>query len=1289
MTIYNYDDALKMSIEYFGGEEISAKVFLDKYALKDSNNVLLEATPEQMFHRISSELHRIEKKKYKNPLSFEEILEYLRDFKRIIPQGSPMSGIGNPYQFVTISNCYVVPSPLDSYGGICREDEHVVQISKRRGGVGTDISNLRPNGSSTTNAARSSTGIIPFMERFSNSIREVGQSGRRGALMLTLSIHHPEVLDFAKVKRNLNKVTGANLSIRLSDEFLKAVKDGKKYEQRFPVDAEPGKGKVSQMVDAREVWMKIIENAHATAEPGLLFWDRIISESPADCYSAFGYATTSTNPCICGDTLVYVADGRGHVSIKQLAKEGKDISVFCYDQKGKIAIRTMRNPRVTGYKEKIYKLILEDGCEVKATGNHKFRLGNGEYKQLKEIVPGDSIKTLTKYESSLKDIFPKCNSNSQDYLWISDGFSKNIAEHRLIASHFYREIKKGEIVHHIDYDAKNNSPMNLKIITKKDHDKFHSIDMIGDKNPMRRAKTEWSEEKWEEYRKKHSENNRGNRNANFSGISHEEIKKHAIELTLKLGRRFSKKEWIGYAKEKNIVVAFSKWRKKNIGSILELSRKAALECDFKNIDEDPRLLRTLQKAFHQGYVAKIEGNQVLVRKKCEYCDNYFYVNYFRREIGFCSRSCSNLYLNTQGVNKKRTSTINETYLKKSIETKNKQLDIFTSLKYKIEKEPLLKEWEDECKKNNIPHRLRTKYGFDNFKELKESSLVYNHRVIAVEECGYEDVYNGTVDDFHNFFVGGFGKKTKNNKNKFLYVNNLQCGELPLCPYDSCRLLLLNLFGYVKEPFTKDAYFDFESFTADSKIAQRFMDDLIDIELEMIDRIIKKIKDDPESIEIKRNELELWTNMKRACGRARRTGTGITALGDTLAALGVEYGSVKSIKVTEDIYRTLKLACYRSSVEMAKEIGAFEIWDPKLEAENPFLLRIKEEDSELYADMNKYGRRNIACLTTAPAGSVSILTQTTSGIEPLFQISYKRRKKINVNDGDMRVDFIDPKGDKWQEFEIYHPKVKMWMDITGETDITKSPWHGCCADDLNWLNRVKMQAAANRHVDHSISSTLNLPEDVTVEEVAKIYEAAWKEGCKGLTVYRKNCRTGVLVDNTAEEKKLKIKKTQAPKRPKILSADIYHTVSKGELYFVIVGLLGDDPYEVFAGKNGEIKKSVKNGMIQKLSRGKYSLLAENGEILQDDISKHIDEDQEAITRLISSNLRHGCDVSFVVHQLEKVKGDLLSYSKAISRVLKKYIPENQRVHGESCKECGAELVRVEGCLTCRSCGWSRC
>ncbi len=810
--VFEYKEALKNSVEYFNGEEISAKVFLDKYALKNKERDILEDTPKRMFDRIATEIARVEQKKFKKPMTHNEIYSYLDGFNRIVPQGSPLSGIGNPYQFVTISNCYVVESPVDSYGGIFRTDETTAQISKRRGGVGTDISNLRPGGSSTTNAALTSTGIIPFMERYSNTIREVGQSGRRGALMLTISIHHPEVVQFARVKRDLGRVTGANLSIRLSDEFLNAVKNNKEYEQRFPVDAKFGEGKLSHMVDARKVWMEIIENAHATAEPGLLFWDNIIRQSPADCYEKFGFKTTSTNPC---------------------------------------------------------------------------------------------------------------------------------------------------------------------------------------------------------------------------------------------------------------------------------------------------------------------------------------------------------------------------------------------------------------------------------------------------------------------------------------------GELPLCPYDSCRLLLLNLYGYVRNKYQKNSYFDYEAFKADAIVAQRFMDDFIDIELEMIDRIIKKIEKDPESEDIKAVELLLWKNMKKMCSTGRRTGTGITALGDTLAALGIKYGSKKSIDTTEEIYKTLKLSCYKSSVKMAKELGPFSCWDPKLEKNNEFLLRIKEEDPSLYREMNKYGRRNIALLTTAPAGSVSILTQTTSGIEPVYQISYKRRKKININDKGVRVDYVDNSGDSWQEFNIFHPKIKEWTEITGEIDITKSPWFGCCANDINWRNRVKLQAVANKHVDHSISSTVNLPEDVSVEEVAKIYETAWQAGCKGITVYRKNCRAGVLVDNTSEEKGF-ITKTNAPKRPKILPADVYHTISKGEQYFVIVGLMGNDPYEVFAGKHDSyIPRTMKKGMLKKIKRGRYSLLEENGTVIFEDIAKTIGEDQEAVTRLISSNLRHGCDVSFVVHQLEKVKGDLMSFSKAISRVLKKYIPDHTKVHGEVCKECGAGLIREQGCIACKSCGWSRC
>lgn len=812
-NIYTYEEALESSKKYFDGDELAAKVFVDKYALKNSNNELLEENPNQMHDRLATEIARIEKNKFKKPMSKEDIEEYIKDFKRIIPQGSPMYGIGNEFQYVSISNCFVIDAPEDSYAGIMKTDEEIVQISKRRGGVGLDISKLRPKGSITTNAAKTSTGVVSFLERYSNTIREVGQSGRRGALLVSLSVHHPDILDFTNVKKDSKKVTGANISVRLSDEFLEAVKKDEEYEQRWPVDSK--ETVVSKKVKARDVWMQIIECAWECADPGLLFWDTIIKESPADCYSKFGFNSQTTNPC---------------------------------------------------------------------------------------------------------------------------------------------------------------------------------------------------------------------------------------------------------------------------------------------------------------------------------------------------------------------------------------------------------------------------------------------------------------------------------------------GEIILCSGDSCRLLSLNLYSYVKNPFTKEAYFDYEFFKSDVKIAQRIQDNIVDLEIEAVSRILNKIKKDPEDKKIKNRETDVWELILNKAKLGRRTGTGITALGDTIAALGFKYGSQESIKEIDNIYRTLKLGVYESSVEMAKELGPFEIWDKNLEKDNIYLNRLKDEDPSLYKKMQKYGRRNIACLTTPPAGSISMLTQTTSGIEPCFQMSYKRRKKINENDGNTRIDFVDDNGDKWQEFEVLHPKLKKWKETTNQDDITKSPWFNSCAEEIDWVSRVKIQSTANRHVDHSISSTINLPEDVSVEDVAKIYETAWEEGVKGITVYRKNCKTGVLVDNKKKEETETIIKTHAPKRPKLLPCDIYHTSVKGQKYFVIVGLLnGDEPYEVFAGQKDDFPKNKKTGVVKKFKRGQYSLCDNENidEIIHDNISDYISDDQEALTRLISSNLRHGCSIDFIVHQLEKTRGDLVSFAKAIARILKKYIKDNTEVKGEECPECKGKLQRMEGCMTCISCGWSKC
>lgn len=814
-----YNEALQKSLEYFGGEELPARAFLDKYAVRDKDGSLLETTPDDMHWRIAKEIARVEKTKFRNPMTAEAVYEYLKGFARIIPQGSPMAGIGNTNQFSTLSNCYVLESPLDSYGGIHHTDQQLTQIAKRRGGTGLDISLLRPSEAPTTNSARTSSGIVTFMERYSNSIREVGQNGRRGALMITCSVHHPQIMDFISCKEDKTKITGANISVRLSNEFLLAVQEDALYEQRWPVDSETPQ--ISRKVKAKTVWDSIVHHAWNRAEPGLLFWDKIISESPADCYKIFGFGTESTNPC---------------------------------------------------------------------------------------------------------------------------------------------------------------------------------------------------------------------------------------------------------------------------------------------------------------------------------------------------------------------------------------------------------------------------------------------------------------------------------------------SELPLSFLDSCRLLVLNLFYYVKNVFTKDAYFDYEGFAADAAIAQRFMDDIIDLEIECIDKIISKIKADPEPAAIKQEELDLWIKIRSTCVNGRRTGTGITALGDTLAGLGIAYGSDDSIGFTEKVYKTLKLACYRSSVEMAKELGPFPIFDYELEKNCPFLLRIKDEDPDLYEDMRKYGRRNIAILTTAPTGTTSMMAMlriylhnTTSGIEPCFMLWYIRRKKINPSDKSARVDFTDANGDMWQEFTIYHPALRYWMEVTGETDITKSPWHNCCAYDIDWQQRVKLQAAAQRHVDHAISSTINLPAEATEEQVGTIYLTLWQEDCKGGTVYRKDCRDGVLVENEHS-----IKKVQAIKRPKTLNCNIHHLTVKGHSYCALVGYLNgneNEPYEVFIVDNtkARIPKSMESGSVTKKSRGAYMLADEAGGVRLENIRDYCGGDsEEAIARLTSTSLRHGVDISFIVHQLEKTGGSLQTFAKALTRTLKKYIPDGTKVSGEKCLECKSEnIIRQEGCVRCLECGWTKC
>lgn len=834
MQGYTYAQVFEASVEYFQGDEFAAKVFVDKYALQNLKGEFLELTPTDMHHRLAREFARIEQR-YPNPLSEDIIFGLIDRFKFIVPQGSPMSAIGNPYQMQSLSNCFVIQgvhsSKLDSYGGIMLADQELAQIMKRRGGVGLDISGIRPKDVITNNAARTTDGIGVFMERFSNTCREVAQNGRRGAEMITISVNHPEIETFINIKRDLKKVTGANISIRLNDQFMKAVKQDKEYVLRWPVEATPEEAKVTKTVRAKDVWDQIVDSAWASAEPGLLFWDTVKKNTPSDIYHEFGHNSICTNPC---------------------------------------------------------------------------------------------------------------------------------------------------------------------------------------------------------------------------------------------------------------------------------------------------------------------------------------------------------------------------------------------------------------------------------------------------------------------------------------------GEIVLPAYDACRLLVLNTSSYVRNPYTEEASFDFKKFQQHAVVAQRLMDDIIDLEIECIDKILAKVESDPEPLEAKLVELNLWKKIREMNISGRRTGLGITALGDTLAALGIKYGSPESIKMTGKIYRTLAIGSHSSSVIMAKERGAFPICDYKLEKDHPYLSHIMsgcgEEVQALWAE---YGRRNIANTTTAPAGSVSSLTQTTSGIEPVYMLSYVRRKKHNPSDKNARVDFVDAMGDQWQEFVVYHHGVKRWMQATGEIDLKKSPYWGATSNDIDWMASVDIQAAAQKYVDHSISKTCNLPENATKEIVSAVYIRAWELGCKGFTVYRDKCRDGVLINKETKKKSedgrpQDIEIVMAPKRPIELPCEIKKVKIGGEAWTIFVGLFNNKPYEVFGGLSKYVDipnkykmgKICKNGKVDGLTT--YNLVIGDGEdemTIKDIANVFENSIFGAFTRTISLALRHGTPVQYVVEQLLKDKhSDVTSFSKVVARVLKNYIADGTKSTAErKCPDCGKEnsFVYQEKCLKCMNCGWSKC
>ncbi len=839
-TGFSYKDVFPHALEYFKGDELAARVWATKYALKDSFGNLFEKTPDEMHRRIAKEIARIEQK-YPNPLSEDTVFDLIKDFKYIVPAGSPMSGIGNKHQTVSLSNCFVIGDdhPADSYGGILKTDQEQVQLMKRRGGVGHDLSHIRPKGSPVSNSALTSTGVVPFMERYSNSTREVAQDGRRGALMLSISVKHPDAEHFIDAKLESGKITGANISVKIDNDFMTAVSENKPYQQQYPIDSD--NPTVKKVINPRSLWKKIINNAWKSAEPGILFWDTVINESVADSYADQGFRTVSTNPC---------------------------------------------------------------------------------------------------------------------------------------------------------------------------------------------------------------------------------------------------------------------------------------------------------------------------------------------------------------------------------------------------------------------------------------------------------------------------------------------GEIPLCPYDSCRLLAVNLFSYVDNPFTKEANFNFEKFKKHAGYAQRIMDDIVDLELEKIDGIIEKIDSDPEAEIIKATERNLWVNIKNKAITGRRTGVGITAEGDMLAALNLQYGSDVATDFSVKVHKTLALEAYRSSVEMAKDRGAFKLYSPEKEKNNPFIERIKDADPELFEDMQKHGRRNISLLTIAPTGSTSIMTKTTSGIEPVFLPFYKRRRKVNPNDKDVNVSFVDETGDSWEEFNVFHHNFLKWMEVNGinpedaksfdseqiQALVEKSPYYKSTSNDVDWIKKVQLQGRVQKWVDHSISVTVNLPKDVPADMVGNVYTEAWKSGCKGVTVYRDGSRDGVLI-SAETKKKAKTNQEEHTKRPAVLDADIVRFNNNDEEWIAFIGVKNGRPYEIFSGRTEEdalpVPKSVTKGKIvkQRFQDGhkRYDFKYTNKfgfNITIEGLSYKFNPEFWNYAKLISGVLRHGMPVEHAVNLISSLHFEtdtINTWKKGIERALKHYIPNGTKAkNGAVCQECGADsLVYEEGCLKCQSCGYSKC
>jgi len=1199
---YTYDEAFKASTDYFH-ESLPASVFCDKYALKNLNGELVEKTPDQMHDRLAREFARIDSDKYGLDFStrFKVYRESLDKFQRIVPQGSPMSALGNPFQIMSASNCVVVESPEDSIAGIMKAGTELAQLMKRRCGVGLDISTLRPESWKVNNAAKTTTGAWSFADFFSFITLKIGQNNRRGALMITLDVHHPDVTKFATMKHDLTKVTGANITIRLSDEFLKAVKNNTTYEQRFPCENPVFK----QQVSAKEVWDVIVKSATLTAEPGLAFWDRTINYLPAHCYKLF--KTISFNPCVTGDTWINTVSGPQQVS-ELLGKK------FTALVDGKNYDSTNMGFFNTGTKI-VYKLRTAKGLELNCTENHPLLeiikdTKETRWTELKNLKVGSLISLQNQGDS----VWTGLGSTEEGWMignLLGDG---TITKETAILS-FWGDTKK--------YMAEQATKYIINNLT-------HRSDV-----------------------------------GNYSESSYTFLTKDRINLRVKDLKRLAGDYGLFSDKKLN-----SKIEKTSSDFYTGFLR------GWFDADGSP-----------QGSTKK----GLSVRLSSIHLENLKIAQRMLSRLGIISSIYSNRRVaqfrdmpNGMGGEKEYWCQA--------------QHDLV------ISKENLIKfskkiGFSDPVQSDKLNKLVSTLVRTPNKEKFCD-------KIVEISKLGEKEVFDCQIPQINSFDANG------------ITVHN--CGEIPLSPYDSCRLIALNLTGYVRNAFESNAKFNWSLFEKDIKTAAQMCDNLIDLEIELIDRIINNCTDV--------GEISLWKKLKEAAHNGRRTGLGTLGLADTLAQLTIKYDSPEALKFADKVYKLLRNASYETSCDLAEIRKPFPVWDWKIEKDNLFIQDLSED---LKNRIKKVGRRNIAQLTQAPTGSISILSKcgefdrfnVSSGVEPVFRNSYTRRKKINANQENVRVDFKDAMGDSWQEYPVFHTNIKNYLEKTKEfkfptdEELTpeiidnlrkeKLPDYFVTSDAIDWSFRVKLQGIEQKYIDHSISSTVNLPKGTSTEAVSNIYLQAWEENLKGITVYVDGSRDGVLITNKqnkvdSEKRPEEIIKIHAPKRPDTLKCEIAQFTVEGKKWTALVGLLGQDPYELFLGHSStvHIPPKFKTGKITKTSKGKYTL---NSVEVDDsfevkDVLKVFDNEKAAwATRLISMSLRHGIPVDFIVDQLSR-DGLITDINKAISRVLKKYIPEGKKVlHNITCPgllpsglRCGSNnFIFEEGCPRCKDCGYSKC